>query len=154
GRRLCLRSPQHSSRCNDCHPKKCAGAFRGERPGSRLTGVCRPVMQNCGKNAGKEGSAMETKWLAAMVSPGQFPTEYAVSGVQHNGKVFSLFAPREAVAAPPSGEGPGWLRVEVAASVGDLVLVRLPAETFENGHYVTVHARELQDAAAAQRIGA
>jgi hypothetical protein len=97
---------------------------------------------------------METMWLPCLVSPGQFPNEYAVSGTQHNGKGFSLFAPREAVVAPAAGEGEGLLRVEVADRRGDLALVRLPAQTFENGQHVTVDARTLQPAPPPQRVGA
>jgi hypothetical protein len=96
----------------------------------------------------------ETQWLPCSVSPGQFPSEYAVAGVQHNGKPFSLFAPRAMVLAPPSEEGQGLVRVEVVGRRDDLVLVRLPAETFENGQYVTVTAGELQAGPAAQRVGA
>lgn len=87
---------------------------------------------------------MEKKWLVCSVSPGQFPTEYAVSGTQYNGKPFSLFAPAETVNAPESGvEGPGLVQVQVVDRKGALVLVRLPAQTFENGHYVTVTEAEL-----------
>jgi hypothetical protein len=97
---------------------------------------------------------MEQKWLTCSISPGQFPSEYAVAGVQHNGKPFSLFAPRETVAPTAGGEGPGLIRVEVLDKKGDLVLVRLPAQTFENGQYVTVTTADLRPAAPAQKIGA
>jgi hypothetical protein len=97
---------------------------------------------------------MEQMWLACSVSSGQFPSEYAVSGIQHNGKSFSLFAPRETVSAPLAGEGPGLMHVEVVDRKGDLVLVRLPAQTFENGQYVTVNAAELRADLPTQRVGA
>jgi hypothetical protein len=91
-------------------------------------------------------------WLASAVSPGQFPTEFAVGGTQHNGKPFSLFAPAEAVQAPPDGEGRGLVRVELIERKGDLALVRLPAPTLENGQYVTVQASELQPAPAPEPV--
>jgi hypothetical protein len=96
---------------------------------------------------------METKWLLCSVSPGQFPNEYAVSGTQYNGKGFSLFAPRETVSAPSSGEGDGFMKVDVVDSQGELVLVRLPAQTFENGQHITVSARMLQSAPTLQKVG-
>ena len=87
---------------------------------------------------------MNRKWLTCSISPGQFPTEYAVAGTQHNGVPFSLFAPKEAVSAPPGGvEGSGFVRVEVVDRRDGLALVRLPAQTFENGYHVTVSEAEL-----------
>ncbi len=50
---------------------------------------------------------MSIKWLSCSISPGQFPTEYAVAGTQHDGKSFSLFSPREF--AVPFKEPEGWL---------------------------------------------
>jgi hypothetical protein len=98
---------------------------------------------------------METKWLPVSVSPGQFPNEYAVSGTQHGGKGFSLFAPNEKVAAPASGEGEGLMQVEVIDRRGDLALVRLPAESFETAsRHVTVDARTLQTAPTPLKVGA
>lgn len=87
---------------------------------------------------------METKWLACSISPGQFPTEFAVAGTQYNGVPFSLFAPKDAVSAPDGAtEGWGAVRVTVIDRRGGLALVRLPAQTFENGHHVTVSESEL-----------
>lgn len=87
---------------------------------------------------------MEQMWLSCTVSPGQFPTEFAVSGRQFNGKSFSLFAPRESVHPPVAGDdGPGTVMVEVVERKGELALVKLPAQTFENGSLVTVKAIEL-----------
>ncbi len=97
---------------------------------------------------------METKWLPCSVSPGQFPTEYAVSGMQYNGKGFSLFAPQETVVPPPSGEGEGLVQVEVVDRRGELALVRLPAQSFENGQHVTVSGKTLQAAPTFQKVGA
>jgi hypothetical protein len=97
---------------------------------------------------------MSTKWLSCSISPGQFPTEYAVAGTQHNGEGFSLFAPREFIVPPKEQEGLGLVRVDVIDQKGDLVLIRLPAQTFENGQYVTVKVSDLHDPLAVQRIGA
>jgi hypothetical protein len=96
---------------------------------------------------------MEQMWLRCSIGPGQFPTEYAVAGVQHNGKSFSLFAPKETVDAPSAGEGAGYVRVDLVEKKGELALVRLPAQTFENGQFVTVKLTELQPTPA-QRKGA
>jgi hypothetical protein len=97
---------------------------------------------------------METKWLHCSVSPGQFPDEYAVGGKQYNGKRFSLFAPRELVRLATAEEGKGLLQVEVVDRKDDLVLVRLPEESFENGQYVTVQEAQLQETPPAPRVGA
>jgi hypothetical protein len=83
-------------------------------------------------------------WLKCRVSAGQFPNEYAVSGEQYNGLPYSLFAPSESVVAPEIGEGEGQIRVEILDKKAHLALVRLPAETFENGQLITVSAAELQ----------
>jgi hypothetical protein len=101
----------------------------------------------------EEDRAMETRWLPCSVSPGQFPNEYAVSGMQYNGKGFSLFAPREMVSAPPSGEGEGLMQVEVVDRRNDLALVRLPAQSFENGQHITVDANTLRSAPGLQKVG-
>ena len=84
-----------------------------------------------------------SQWLGCAVSPGQFPSEYALSGTQYNGKSFSLFAPSDAVRVEP-GRDRGLVRVDVVDARGDLALVRLPSETFENGQYVTVKSAELK----------
>ncbi len=96
---------------------------------------------------------METKWLPCSVSPGQFPSEYAVSGTQYNGKGFSLFAPREMVrSVAPAADG--WVQVQVVDRKGDLALVRLPAESFENGQYVTVQTSLLQTTPEPAKVSA
>lgn len=88
---------------------------------------------------------MNARWLACTISPGQFPTEYAVSGTQQDGTPYSLFAPADAV-APPDGaaEGPGHVRVQLVDRRAGLALVRLPAQTFENGFHVTVSESDLR----------
>jgi hypothetical protein len=90
-------------------------------------------------------------WLPCSVSAGQFPTEVAVSGTQHNGKPFSLFAPNEMVSATAE-PSKGLLRVELVDRKGGLALVRLPAQTFENGQFVTVNADELQPGTHNQKV--
>jgi hypothetical protein len=92
------------------------------------------------------------QWLVTTVGPGQFPAEYAVGGMQYNGKPFSLFAPAEAVQPPQGGSGQGLLRVQVVERKGDLALVKLPAQTFENGQYITVNVSELRPAPAPERV--
>jgi hypothetical protein len=75
-----------------------------------------------------------------------FSHEIGIDGRQFDGSVFSLFAPKEAV---DHGDQPlqeaveGLLRVQVLARKGDLVLVQLPGETFQNGYFITVKADQL-----------
>ena len=99
-----------------------------------------------------------SKWLSCSISPGQFPTEFAVAGRHYTDKGgvkgYSLFAPIDSVISLSSAaEGPGLVQVDVIDSKDDLVLVKLPAQTFENGQHITVKQSELQDKPA-QRIGA
>ena len=89
---------------------------------------------------------MNDFWLPCTVGPGQFPTESAVSGHQHGGKLFSLFAPRRMV--KEDGKGGGWVRVSLVDERDGLALVRLPAQTFENGQHVTVARTSLSPLAA------
>ncbi len=96
---------------------------------------------------------MDTNWLPCSVSPGQFPNEYAISGAQYNGKPFSLFAPQETVRLTADA-GDGFLQVDILDRKGDLVLVRLPAQTFENGQYITVQAVQLRSAPQLSKVGA
>jgi hypothetical protein len=96
----------------------------------------------------------EQAWLEASVSPGQFPGEYAVSGRQHDGRTFSLFAPADKVREARPGEGQSRVLVEIIDRKGDLYLVRLPAQTFENGQHVTVRASQLEHTPPVQRVGA
>jgi hypothetical protein len=87
-------------------------------------------------------------WLSCTISSGQFAKEFGVDGHQFNGRVFSLFVPGEVVEyrqAPTKEQPtPGWVRVEVLEIQGDLVLVRLPRETFQNGAFITVKAEQLR----------
>jgi hypothetical protein len=85
---------------------------------------------------------MEQSWLKCSASLGQFPTEMAVAGTQSNGHSFSLFAPKEYVAGVQADET-GYLKVDVVDRWGDLALVRLHAQTFETGQYVTVKVTDL-----------
>src|SRR5437764_12816082 len=87
-------------------------------------------------------------WLCCTITPGQFSSEYAVSGQQSNGTGFSLFVPHEYVACDrvPTTQQPaeGWLRIEVWDRKGDRVIVRLPRPTLENGQFVTVTTRHVR----------
>ncbi len=86
--------------------------------------------------------------LRCQVSPGMFSEEVAVRGVAADGAEFSLFVSDECVEfdAPIGNRESvaGWLRVEVLAREGDLVLVRLPGQAFENGQTVTVRDCQLE----------
>ena len=86
--------------------------------------------------------------LRCQVSLGMFSGEFAVRGKAANGVEFSLFVAEDFVEpGMPVTEGKsvdGWLRVEVLAREGALMLVRLPAETFENGRTVTVRDIEVE----------
>jgi hypothetical protein len=42
--------------------------------------------------------------------------------------------------------------VQVVERKGDLALVKLPAQTFENGQYITVNVSELRPAPAPERV--
>lgn len=90
-----------------------------------------------------EEYTMTTMWLSCFINPSQIPNEYSVSGKQYNGRDFSVLVPQEAVSTT-SNEGIGLMKVEVVAQRDDLVLVRLPAQSLETGHHVTVDARTLR----------
>jgi len=85
--------------------------------------------------------------LRCKVFPGQFSSELSVEGVQADGEKFSLFAPAkyvtsdEPVTRDRSVEG--WLKVSVWEDQGEMVLVRLPCESFESGLFVTILAAQL-----------
>jgi hypothetical protein len=91
---------------------------------------------------------MAQAWLQCTVTPGQFSSEYAVSAEKSDGSGFSLFAPRGVLKIPqePSHDSPveGLLRVDLWDQRGDLVIVRLPAQTLEDGQFVTVKMSQLQ----------
>lgn len=88
------------------------------------------------------------EWLECRIAPGQFPSEFAVTGTLFNGKVFSLFAPVESVsyADEPTFEKSveAFLRVLPLETRDDLVLVALPRETFENGQIITVRTSQFR----------
>lgn len=94
---------------------------------------------------------MET-WLRCTITPGQFSSEFGVSAGRSDGTGFSLFVPRSFVRVPrePSLDSPveGFLRVTIWDTRGDLVLVRLPAQTFEGTHFVTVRAGQVETQAS------
>jgi hypothetical protein len=95
---------------------------------------------------GDRGYHMDAS-LRCRVFPGQFSSELSIEGVQADGERFSLFAPAkyvtsdEPVTRDRSVEG--WLRVSVWEDQGEMVLVRLPCESFESGLFVTILARQL-----------
>ena len=86
--------------------------------------------------------------LRCQVSRGMFSGEVAVRSKTAYGIEFSLFVAEEFVEADLSATADaaveGWLRVEVLAREGALMLVRLPGQTFENGQTVTVRDSEVE----------
>ncbi len=87
-------------------------------------------------------------WLRCLVSPGMFDHELGVQGKQFDSSAYSLFAPREAVDHGDRQLTSGWtvagfVRVKPVDRRGDLVLVELPGQTFQNGAFITVTADEL-----------
>lgn len=89
-------------------------------------------------------------FLSCKIQSGQFSQEVAVRGRTFDGTEFSLFVPRECVECEDpitnTAEVDGWLRVEVLDQNPTLLLVRLPGETFENGHIITVKRAQVQSA--------
>ena len=77
-----------------------------------------------------------------------FSGEVAVRGEEADGTEFSLFVPEEFVDCNlPRGESEsveGLIHVVVLAREGNLALVRLPGQAFENGQTVTVRDSELE----------
>jgi hypothetical protein len=96
----------------------------------------------------------QTMWLNCFASVGQFSNEYAVWGSDFAGKDFSLFAPNQRVRCdePPTRDKdvPAQLEVTVLEAREGLALVRLPAQTFENGSTITVREDQPARSAAAQ----
>ena len=86
--------------------------------------------------------------LRCYVSPGMFSGEAAVRGKTAGGSKFSLFVSEAFVEPNLSAAGDqtveGWVRVEVIAREGALILVRLPGQTFENGQTVTVRDDQVE----------
>jgi len=87
-------------------------------------------------------------WLICTISLGQFSDELAVYGKAHDGTGFSLFVPQDDVECDTlSTEGDevkGRLKVTVLKESGNLVLVKLPASTLENGTSITVSREQLR----------
>ena len=84
-------------------------------------------------------------WLKCEISEGQFTGEYAVSGETFDGDGYSLFCPEEFVEGDPAiGGEAGWIKVDVLAREGDLLLVKLPQRTLENGTTITVKSSQVE----------
>jgi hypothetical protein len=87
--------------------------------------------------------------IRCSVHPGQFSSEYAISGEARDGGRFSLFADKryvEVEGVPSMGVAvPGWLTVSLWDREGDAVIVRLPSESLEAGWWVTVGAGQFRD---------
>lgn len=88
-------------------------------------------------------------WLKCKIGDGQFTGEFTVSGVDFDGKEFSLFVPKEYVRcseAPKKDETvEGWINVEVAL-VSVRCLIRLPRPIIGgigSGVHITVLRRQL-----------
>lgn len=85
--------------------------------------------------------------LRCRVSAGQFSSEYAVIVRSNEGRDFSLFAQAGEVTftEQPTGdrEVDGWIAVDVVEQDRNLVLIRLPQTTLENGQFLTVQAGQL-----------
>lgn len=88
------------------------------------------------------------KWVNCTITVGQFSDEYGVEGRLFNNKPFSLFAPKDYVTfeTAPERDKPvkGKIRADVVQEKGDLVLVVLPQQTFENGRAITVKAEQVE----------
>jgi hypothetical protein len=95
-------------------------------------------------------------WLRCTLSPGQFSDEYAVYGHQHNGRDFSLFAPKELTecAYPPTEDEDveGWLQVKLWEKNGEWAIVELPDEPFECHRWVTVSVQQLKETSSPQAV--
>jgi hypothetical protein len=87
-------------------------------------------------------------WLSCNLSLGQFEGEFGVDGEQYDKTPFSLFVPASAAKydKPPRGnnKAPGWVKVEVLERKGDLILVRLPRQTFQGPPFITVREDQLE----------
>jgi hypothetical protein len=94
---------------------------------------------------------LEQLWLKCEVSQGQFAGEFAVRGRTFDNTGFSLFTSADDLdldQAPTGNEQlPGRLCVDVLDRQGELVLVRLPQATLENGRTVTVRRSQLEEQA-------
>jgi hypothetical protein len=94
--------------------------------------------------------------LICTITPGQFSDEFAVTGRQSNGTLFSLFAPEDSVRCdqrPVEGQsGAAELRVTLCRQAGELAVVRLPQQSLEGGYFVTVAVSLLKPSPSA-RVG-
>ena len=90
---------------------------------------------------------MLEKWINCTVFPGQFTGEYAIKSTMFDGTEFSLFAPKEAldIKQEPTLDHPvkGKIKVQIEQQEDDLLMVRLPRPTFENGQCVTVKTEQV-----------
>ncbi|MCA9156367.1 MAG: hypothetical protein KDA38_16355 [Planctomycetales bacterium] len=88
--------------------------------------------------------ATNLRWMRCKASNGQFENEVAVSGTEHDGEPFSMFADRKFVESScllsDEEQVEALLQVEEIAREGQLVMVRLPGQTLANGHTITVDA--------------
>jgi hypothetical protein len=96
-------------------------------------------------------------WVRCSISSGQFSDEVAVEGRQFDGKLFSLIVPDDFVDAEGQSIGmdeavEGWIRADKIERKDDLVLVRLPRHTFQNGPFVTVTSKQLRSTPEPQKI--
>lgn len=89
-----------------------------------------------------------TKWLECTISPGQFTGEYAIRGKLFDGTEFSMFAEKDDLdfEEEPTEDKPvvGRIRTVLGPKKGDLLLVRLPQPTFENGQTITVKTNQVK----------
>lgn len=88
-------------------------------------------------------------WLPCEVANGMFSTEYAVSGVDFDGKAFSLFAEADEVSADPEklccGVVKGHLKVELVGVAENMAIIRLPRESLCSKKTLTVDIGQLTE---------
>ena len=96
-----------------------------------------------------------TALLKCQISSGLFSGEVAVRGTDANNNEFSLFVSDDFVEySLPIGENSvdGWICIDVLAREGALLLVRLPAQTFENGQTITVRDSQVELRARREKV--
>jgi hypothetical protein len=81
-------------------------------------------------------------YLICDIAEGMFSDECSVSGEDAFGEGFSLFSSHDFVFLQDTSHS-RVLLVEVLQKEGDLVLIRLPSGTFENGSTITVRQDQL-----------
>ncbi len=88
-------------------------------------------------------------WLRCKIMPGQYSGECAIKGRLFDNNEFSLFAERNDVDydGELSIDKPidGWLKVIPGPKKGDLLLVSLPQQAFENGKNIIVKIEQVRD---------